>query len=91
MAFLVLLILFPAFGAVLGWLLLRRLSLPLAWLAGGVGGVAPVTLFASAIYRGESGGGDPDPLMFMQLSVGIAIVVTLLTLAGLQATAHRRE
>ena len=87
----VVLLVFPALGAALGWLLLHRLSRPLAWAIGLLAGIAPAALFAGAIYRGEGGGGDPDPLLFLQMSVGASALVALATLAGLHRAARRSE
>jgi len=95
MAFLFILVifvlLFPVLGATLGWLLLRRVSLPLAWIVGVLAGVAPVAVFAGAIYRGEGDGLDPDPLLFLQLSIGVAALVALTTLIGCQVWIRRPE
>ncbi|MGH6651560.1 MAG: hypothetical protein ACREB7_10555 [Sphingopyxis sp.] len=88
---LVILSIIPAGGAGLGWLLFHRRSPALAWLAGLLLGVGPLSWFGWTIYRHEGGNGDPDPLAFFQMATGLAVAATLLTLFALHLAARRAE
>ena len=88
---LVVLSIIPAGGAGLGWLLFHRRSPPLAWLAGLLLGVGPLSWFGWTIYRYEGGNGDPDPLALFQLASALAVTATLLTLFAFHIAARRAE
>lgn len=45
--------------------------------------VAPMASFGWIIYSSEGGGDDPDPLLFLMISVGLATSVALLIIAAL--------
>jgi|CXWL01.1.fsa_nt_gi hypothetical protein len=80
----------PCIGAAVGWLLLSRVFRPLGWVGGILIGIAPMTLFAWSIYQGEKGGGDPDPLFFLQLSIAVSSIITFSTIVGLEYARLRR-
>ena len=87
---LVLILLVPCFGSALAWLLLKKLPRPFRLIGSVTVGIAPAAMFAFGIYQNESGGGDPDPLTFLQIAVAVSAVMAVATTIGLEVVEARR-
>lgn len=80
----------PCLGSVLFWLLVRRFHFSWRWTGSLLIATLPAAYLSWLIYRSESGGGDPDPLYFLQSSIAIAAAISIVTIAVLELVKIRK-
>ena len=80
----------PCLGSALVWLLVRRFHFSWRWACSSLIGISPAAFLSWSIYRGERGGGDPDPMNFLQSTTAIAAAISIVTIAVFELVKARK-